>query len=219
MNKICSDTDLRKSNAQLSTANADDSHRKIRAIDVCSSKGSKSKRTNVEILTTINDFGKAKVSITNALVCNQPSGMVDVSDKATTKRTAMACASIIFQPDAFKKFKNQESPKGDVLETARTAGIMAAKATPGLLPLCHPLQLSKVRLQFDIDEKKYTITALAEVVCRGQTGVEMEALTAATVACLTIYDMMKWADPLILISEIKLLEKTGGRSGNFKRKP
>lgn len=145
-------------------------------------------------------------------------GMVDISHKKVTKRTALASARIMLSPVAFGKLMKEGSPKGNVFETARVAGIMAAKSTPGIIPLCHPLQLSKVQMRFDIDEKRYSITTTAEVVCLGQTGVEMEALTAVAAASLTIYDMMKWVDQRMVVSDIKLLKKTGGQSGDFKRK-
>ena len=143
--------------------------------------------------------------------------MVDISHKAVSKRIALASACITLSPAAFRKLMDHGSPKGDVFETARVAGIMAAKSTPDIIPLCHPLKLSKARIDFKIDRKKYSITTLAEIICLGQTGVEMEALTAAAAASLTIYDMMKWADPSIVISDLKLLKKTGGKSGDFER--
>ncbi len=144
-----------------------------------------------------------------------PAGMVDISHKEVTKRTALASARITLSPAAFQKLIKQGSPKGNVFETARVAGIMAAKSTPDIIPLCHPLQLSKVHLCFNMDEKKRSITTLAEVVCLGQTGVEMEALTAVVAASLTIYDMMKWADQSMVISDVKLLKKTGGKRGDW----
>ncbi len=144
--------------------------------------------------------------------------MVDISHKDVTKRTALASARITLSPGAFQKLIKDGSPKGNVFETARVAGIMAAKSTPSIIPLCHPLQLGKVHLRFNIDEKKCSITTMAEIVCLGQTGVEMEALTAVAAASLTIYDMMKWADQTMVVSDIKLLRKTGGKSGDFERK-
>ncbi len=143
--------------------------------------------------------------------------MVDISHKDATKRVAIACGSITLSLPAFKALINKASPKGDVLETAKVAAIMAAKQTPAIIPLCHPLLLSKVHVHFEINQNKRTVTAIAEVLCQGQTGVEMEALTAVSAACLTIYDMMKWADKTMVISGIKLLKKTGGKSGDFKR--
>ncbi len=143
--------------------------------------------------------------------------MVDVGGKNITKRVAIASSQITMSPDAFAALMEDASPKGDVLETAKVAGIMAAKATPQMIPMCHPLGLNKVNITFEIDKKVFMITSIAEVSCNGRTGVEMEALTAASVAALTIYDMMKWADKSMVISDIKLLEKTGGKSGDFKR--
>ena len=148
---------------------------------------------------------------------NHSTGMIDISHKEVTKRTALASARITLSPAAFKKLMKEGSPKGNVFETARVAGIMAAKSTPDIIPLCHPLQLSKVHLRFNIDGKTCSITTTAEVVCLGQTGVEMEALTAVTAASLTIYDMMKWVDQAMIISDVKLLKKTGGKSGDFER--
>ena len=149
---------------------------------------------------------------------NNPAGMIDISHKEVTKRTALASARITLSNTAFQKLIKNGSPKGNVFETARVAGIMAAKSTPQIIPLCHPLKLSKVHLHFEIERKKCSIKTTAEVVCLGQTGVEMEALTAVAAASLTIYDMMKWADQSMVISDVKLLKKTGGQSGDFKRK-
>ena len=145
--------------------------------------------------------------------------MVDISAKAPTKRVAVASATVKFSKSAFKILITKGSPKGNVFETAKVAAIMAAKNTPSIIPMCHPLELSKVSVNFEIDKKKNAITILAEVSCLGRTGVEMEALTAVSVAALTIYDMMKWADKTITISDVKLLSKSGGKSGIFKRKP
>ena len=141
--------------------------------------------------------------------------MVDTSPKPITKRAATASARIRFSAAAFRKFLEGGSPKGNVLETAKVAGIMAAKATPSLIPLCHPLELNKVNLSFEIQKQNSLVIITAEVNCMGRTGVEMEALTAASVAALTIYDMMKWADKTIVIEEVKLLAKSGGASGAF----
>jgi len=133
--------------------------------------------------------------------------MVDVSEKAVTKRKAIASGKIKLSSKAFKAFMTNGSPKGNVLETAKVAGIMAAKSTPQIIPLCHPLEINKVNISFEIDQKRNVITVLSEVVYQGRTGVEMEALTAVSVATLTIYDMMKWADKSMVISDIKLLQK------------
>ena len=144
-------------------------------------------------------------------------GIVDVSHKDITKRTAVASSKIKLSSEAFLKLRKGQSPKGDVLEAAKVAGILAAKSTATIIPHCHPLPLTHVNIRFETDERHNSVTCLAEVVCLGQTGVEMEALTAACVASLTIYDMMKWADKAMVISDVKLLKKTGGRSGDFFR--
>ena len=144
--------------------------------------------------------------------------MVDISAKQATKRIAVASATVKFSKSAFKILMTKGSPKGNVFETAKIAGIMAAKNTPAVIPLCHPLELSKVSINFKTDKKKNAIIILSEVSCLGRTGVEMEALTAVSVAALTIYDMMKWADKSIAISAVKLLSKSGGKSGDFRRK-
>ena len=145
----------------------------------------------------------------------QINGMVDVSKKRMTKRTARAMSVITMSKKSFAALIKEGSPKGDVFETAKIAGIMAAKSTPVIIPMCHPLALKKVTVTFKTDKKRCQVTTTAEVVCLGQTGVEMEALTAASVASLTIYDMMKWADKGSVISETKLLHKSGGKSGDY----
>lgn len=144
--------------------------------------------------------------------------MVDVSDKKVTQRLAVACAVITFNPKTYKIFCRKGSPKGDVLEAAKLSGILAAKLTPQLIPHCHPLELSKVQIGFELNDTQSSVKVISEVSYRGQTGVEMEALAAATTACLTIYDMMKWADKSMVISEVKLLRKSGGKSGRYVRK-
>lgn len=144
--------------------------------------------------------------------------MVDISSKKNTNRHAVASARVKMSPKAFAAFLRAKSPKGDVLEAARVAGVLAAKATPSIIPFCHPLELRKVEVSFDIDTENFSVAVIVEALYQGQTGVEMEALTAAAVAALTIYDMMKWADKGIVISDVMLLEKSGGKSGNFKRK-
>ena len=145
------------------------------------------------------------------------SGMVDISPKDVTLRRAMAQGVITFLPAAFKALITGRSPKGDVLETARIAGIMAAKSAPALIPLCHPLVLEKVKVECTPLKNKYEILVTAEVLCSGKTGVEMEALAAVSVACLTIYDMMKWAGQDMVISGIRLMHKSGGKSGTCDR--
>ncbi len=143
--------------------------------------------------------------------------MMDISAKAMTKRIAKATARILMGPKAFRALMSTGSPKGDVFETARIAGIMAAKSTPAIVPMCHLLELSQVKIAFEPRKHDNAIVITSEVVCRGRTGVEMEALTAACAAALTIYDMMKWADHAMVISKIQLLYKSGGKSGTFNR--
>ncbi len=145
------------------------------------------------------------------------SGMVDISAKAVTRRVGRATARILMGEKAFRALMTKGSPKGDVFETARVAGIMAAKSTPSIIPMCHPLELSQVKIAFEPREKDTSIVVTSEVVCRGRTGVEMEALAAAATAALTIYDMMKWADHAMVISDIQLRHKSGGKSGTFNR--
>jgi cyclic pyranopterin phosphate synthase len=142
--------------------------------------------------------------------------MVDVGAKAETTRTAIAEGSVKMKPETLAMILAGDAKKGDVLGTARIAGIMAAKKTHELIPLCHPLLLTKVSVDIEPDEKLpgLTVTALARVT--GRTGVEMEALTAASVACLTIYDMAKAVDRGMVISGVRLVEKTGGKSGDYR---
>jgi cyclic pyranopterin phosphate synthase len=142
--------------------------------------------------------------------------MVDVSDKEATVRTARAEGLVIMAPDTVALLKSGLTPKGDVLATARIAAIMAAKRTHELIPLCHSLNLAKVAIDLEIDTALPGVRVTAEVKCEGQTGVEMEALTAVSVACLTIYDMLKSVDRAMSFEGIRLLEKTGGRSGHFR---
>jgi len=141
--------------------------------------------------------------------------MVDVSEKAVTARIARAGAFVAMKPEALKLALAGEAKKGDVLGTARIAGIMAAKRTHELIPLCHPLALTKVTVDFTPDEARSGIAVEAQVKVEGKTGVEMEALTACSVACLTIYDMLKAVDRVMVISDLRLLEKAGGKSGHF----
>jgi len=143
--------------------------------------------------------------------------MIDISDKQITKRVACAEGMIIFSPKAFKILLKQGSPKGNVLETAKIAGIMAAKNTPIWIPLCHPLLLEKVSVTFEHFRSRNTVKVAAEVSASGKTGVEMEALSAVSAACLTIYDMMKFTGQDITITGIRLMHKSGGRSGVYHR--
>jgi cyclic pyranopterin phosphate synthase len=142
--------------------------------------------------------------------------MVDVSAKAVTQRTARAEGFVAMQPATLALIETGEAKKGDVLAAARIAGIMAAKKTHELIPLCHPLAITKATLDFATSHKPCGIRVTAEVKVAGQTGVEMEALTAVTIACLTIYDMLKAADKAMRLENIRLLEKAGGRSGSWR---
>jgi cyclic pyranopterin phosphate synthase len=141
--------------------------------------------------------------------------MVDISAKGETKRFARAQSCISMGPGAFSALMENRSPKGDVFETAKIAGIMAAKNTPNIIPMCHPLNLTQVNIQIEPNKDQHAVTVISEVRCLGRTGVEMEALTAASAAVLTIYDMMKWCDKGMIISETKLLHKSGGKSGDY----
>jgi cyclic pyranopterin phosphate synthase len=143
--------------------------------------------------------------------------MVDVGDKAVTVRTATARALVRMQPATAAAIVSGAAPKGDVLATARIAGIQAAKRTSELIPLCHPLPLDKVTVdaEVDVDAGLVTITTLCRVTAK--TGVEMEALTAASVAALTVYDMVKALEKSVTIAEVALLHKTGGKSGDYER--
>ncbi|MEK9945323.1 MAG: cyclic pyranopterin monophosphate synthase MoaC [Alphaproteobacteria bacterium] len=141
--------------------------------------------------------------------------MVDVSDKDVTERIASAGATITMQPDTLALIQEGRAKKGDVLGTARLAGIMAAKKTADLIPLCHPLALSSVTVDLVCDPERNAVDITATCKLKGRTGVEMEALTAASVAALTVYDMCKAVDRGMVISEVKLLHKAGGKSGDF----
>ncbi len=142
--------------------------------------------------------------------------MVDVSEKAVTARTARAEGRVVTAPETVALIRKGDAKKGDVLGTARLAGIMAAKRTHELIPLCHPLLLSKVAVDCVVDEALPGVRVTAEVKVLGPTGVEMEALTAVSVACLTIYDMVKAADRAMRIEGVRLLSKSGGRSGVYE---
>ncbi len=155
-------------------------------------------------LTHFDDEGKAR--------------MVDVSEKPLTQRDAVAKGSVYMKPETIRLIKDRQISKGDVLGVARVAGIMAAKKTSELIPMCHSLNITSVNIDFDIDEDKNKVDIKTTVRIVGQTGVEMEALTAASAAALTIYDMCKAVDKEMVISDIMLMEKRGGKSGEFKRK-
>ena len=155
--------------------------------------------------THINKQGNAKI--------------VDVSDKNTTKRSATAHSSITVNPAIYKQIVDHTNQKGNVLNTAQIAGIMAAKNTADIIPMCHPLPLTGIDITFDWQEKTqaYTLNIQATVSTTGKTGVEMEALTAASAVALTVYDMTKALDKGMVIGETYLLSKTGGKSGDYQR--
>ena len=141
--------------------------------------------------------------------------MVDVSQKDITMRIAIAEGSIKVNQEVFRSIKEQTNKKGDVLAVARIAGIMAAKKTSDMIPLCHPLFITKVTIDFELDEDNYMIKAIATTKVNGKTGVEMEALHAVSVTLLTIYDMCKAIDKSMEIADIRLLHKEGGKSGVY----
>ena len=155
-------------------------------------------------LTHLDNEGRAK--------------MVDVSKKPETLREAVAKGSVCMKRETLELIRDKQVPKGDVLCVARIAGTMAAKKTSELIPLCHPLNITSVAIDFDLDNENSKIGIQAHIRTTGRTGVEMEALTAVSTAALTIYDMCKAVDKEMIISEIMLMEKRGGRSGLFRRK-
>ncbi len=147
---------------------------------------------------------------------NGASRMVDVSSKEITERVAVAHATVTMSPQTFRLIMDKGVAKGDVLEVARVAGIMAAKKTSELIPMCHPLNINSVKIDYS-NNNKDSIEITSEVKITAKTGVEMEALTAVSVCALTIYDMCKSADKSMLISDIFLARKSGGKSGTFVR--
>ncbi|AZU60087.1 cyclic pyranopterin monophosphate synthase MoaC [Neobacillus mesonae] len=156
--------------------------------------------------THFNEEGRAK--------------MVDVSDKPETARTALAQSSITVSEEIYQKITNQEMKKGDVLAVAQVAAVMAAKKTWDIIPMCHPIPLTGVNVSFSwepVEENQYLLEFAVSVKTKGSTGVEMEALTAASVCALTVYDMCKAVDKGMIIGPTYLVEKTGGKNGDFKR--
>ena len=141
--------------------------------------------------------------------------MVDVSDKADTERTATAAATVLMQPETLALIMQGGVKKGDVLSVARLAGIMGTKRTPDLIPLCHPLMLTSVKVDLSCDPARNAVDVIATCKLKGQTGVEMEALTAVTIAALTVYDMCKAVDRGMTITDVRLLHKAGGKSGEW----
>ena len=153
-------------------------------------------------LSHIDDDGKA--------------AMVDVSDKDVTERSATAQGAVVMAPNTMRLIEAGEVKKGDVLTVARLAGIMGAKKTPELIPLCHPLALNAIDVELTLDPDRNAVLISATCRVKGRTGVEMEALTAVAIAALTIYDMCKAVDRAMRLTDIRLVEKSGGRSGTFR---
>ncbi len=141
--------------------------------------------------------------------------MVDITEKADTRREAVAKGVVRMKASTFELLKKGTMPKGDVLAVAQLAGIMAAKQTPDLIPLCHPILIGEIKVEFNLDEENSAVEIAATVKSTGKTGVEMEALTATAVAALTIYDMCKAADRSMRIDSIRLVRKSGGKSGTI----
>ena len=143
--------------------------------------------------------------------------MVDVGEKPPTRRTAVAGARVLVSPETFALIRSGGMKKGDVLTVAQIAGVMGAKRTPDLIPMCHPILVDGIDLALSLDEARCAVEIRASVSCDGRTGVEMEALTAAAVAALTVYDMCKAVQKDMVITDLRLLEKTGGVHGDFHR--
>ena len=143
--------------------------------------------------------------------------MIDISKKDITVRTAKAIGTIALGDKAFEIIKNGTCKKGDVFTTAKISAIQAVKSTPNMIAMCHPIPIDSVEVNFEQDESEKTVTIIVSVKSTGRTGVEMEALCGAAAGCLTIYDMLKYSDKAMTIKEIKLIEKTGGKSGDYKR--
>jgi len=143
--------------------------------------------------------------------------MIDVTSKQVTLRTAKAAGLVVLGPEAFDALRRGECPKGDVLATAKVAALQAVKATPALIPMCHPILIEAVDVDLVLDEGGQAVGVTVAVKSSGKTGVEMEALAGVAGACLTIYDMLKYTGKGMTIEQIRLLEKTGGRSGDYQR--
>ena len=144
-------------------------------------------------------------------------GMIDISGKDVTVRIAKACGCIVLGKEAFDVIRQGSCIKGDVLETAKIAAVNAVKTTSTIIPMCHPILIESVKVDFELKEAEESVTVAVVVKSSGKTGVEMEALVGASTACLTIYDMLKYKSRDMVISQIKLLEKTGGKSGDYRR--
>ena len=158
---------------------------------------------NQNDFTHFNEQGRAK--------------MVDVGEKPPTRRTAVAGARVLVSPETFALIRSGGMKKGDVLTVAQIAGVMGAKRTPDLIPMCHPVLVDGIDLDLSLDERRCSVEIRASVSCDGRTGVEMEALTAASVAALTVYDMCKAVQKDMVITDIRLIDKTGGVHGDFHR--
>ena len=158
---------------------------------------------NQNDFTHFNEQGRAK--------------MVDVGEKPPTRRTAAAGARVLVSPETFALIRSGGMKKGDVLTVAQIAGVMGAKRTPELIPMCHPVLVDGIDLDLSLDERRCSVEIRASVSCDGRTGVEMEALTAASVAALTVYDMCKAVQKDMVITSVRLLSKTGGVHGDFTR--
>lgn len=143
--------------------------------------------------------------------------MVDVSEKAITRRVATAAGEVKVSPETYQILTTEINKKGDLITVSKIAGIMAAKKTSELIPLCHPLKIAKISVDLEYDEELPGVQVRSTVVAEDITGVEMEALTAVSIACLTVYDMAKAVDKGMIIQNIRLLEKTGGKSGDYQR--
>ena len=154
--------------------------------------------------THFNEQGRAK--------------MVDVGEKEPSRRTAFAAARVLLNRDTFELIRSGGVKKGDVLTVAQIAGVMGAKRTPDLIPMCHPILVDGIDLSLSLDEERCSVEILAKVSCDGRTGVEMEALTAASVAALTVYDMCKAVQRDMVITDVRLLSKSGGVHGDYVRK-
>ena len=158
---------------------------------------------NQNDFTHFNEQGRAK--------------MVDVGEKPPTRRTAVAGARVLVSPETFALIRSGGMKKGDVLTVAQIAGVMGAKRTPDLIPMCHPILVDGIDLDLSLNERRCSVEIRASVSCDGRTGVEMEALTAASVAALTVYDMCKAVQKDMVITDIRLIDKTGGVHGDFHR--
>ena len=159
----------------------------------------------MEDFTHFNEQGRAK--------------MVDVGEKPISERTAVAAGSVLVNENTFALIRSGGMKKGDVLTTAQIAGIMGAKRTSEVIPMCHPVAVNGINLTLSLNEERYAVEITAEVSCDGRTGVEMEALTAVSTAALTVYDMCKAVQKDMVIADIRLLSKTGGVHGDYERKP